>query len=635
MKIIVAIIFLFTSLLADEIKELRVGIYNNPPKIFLEDEKPSGFFVDIINEIASKENWRLTFVECEWEECLNKLKKGELDIMPDVAFSVQRAGEFNFNKEVVLVSHSVVFSNKKSDISSVMDLNNKKIALLKNSIQHTQFIDFISNFGIKVDYVFTNSFEEAFMLVNSMEADAVATSKYFGEYSKIKFKNITETPIVLYSAPLKFAFCKDVNNSDIINKIDKHILEFKKSSDSILQRATKRYLVQANDKLPSWFYKAVLSVISIIIFLVTLIAFFKYMLNKKTKESLEKSNEVIELQKAKVNDYKNMLFALISMVEQRDNYTAGHSQRVANYSVLIAKEMGYSDADCELLHEASILHDIGKIAIPDAILLKPEKLTALEYNIIKEHINVGLKMLQDLPMYKNILNIMKHHHEKYNGSGYPYQISKNEIPPLSRIMMVADAFDAMTTNRIYKHKKSVSEALEEIASLNKIHFHPEVVEAALKALATVDISSDVSQKPTTLLEEQRFVYFYKDALTNLYNVKFLETTLVGNTDAAKYKQILIISLHKFDIYNKKYGWESGDEVLKAFATLLSALFEKHLIFRVRANDFIILLEDNFDSQEQRNKIAHFVEEKEIEFDAYTYDLKSNGIYSYELLKKFL
>lgn len=121
------IFFLLTVIFADNATLLRVGVYENPPKVFLdENRQPSGFFVDILNEIAKNENWKIKYTLCEWDECLKKLKNNDIDIMPDVAFSVQRAGEFSFNKEVVLVSHSVVFSNKKSDISSVMDLNNKK-----------------------------------------------------------------------------------------------------------------------------------------------------------------------------------------------------------------------------------------------------------------------------------------------------------------------------------------------------------------------------------------------------------------------------------------------------------------------------------------------------------------------------
>jgi len=638
MKTILYLLLVLSTLFAkDSDTIVRVGVYENPPKIFLDSQnKPSGFFIDILDEIAKNENWQMQYTFCEWNECLNKLQKNEIDIMPDVAFTVNRANDFSFNEEVVLVSHSVLFSNQKTNISSVMALKNKKAAILKNSIQHTQLNDFISNFGIKIEYIFTNSFEEAFELVDNGKADVIATSKYYGEYNKQRFKNIVDTSIVLYSAPLKFAFCKDANNTQLIDKIDKNLVEFKKSTNSILQIATKKYLLPPEvHKLPTWFYKVVLLTIIAIVFLITLATFFKYLLKKRTKEVVEKSNEILELQTSKTNDYKNMLFALVSMVEQRDSYTAGHSQRVAKYTQMIAKEMGYAKETLELLYQASMLHDIGKIATPDAILLKPDKLNALEYDIIKEHVNVSVAILKDIEMCKDIVEIIKYHHEKYNGSGYPSGAKGDDIPNSSRIMMIADAFDAMTTNRIYRHKKSVNDALCEIKSLSGIHFHPEVVEVALRVLKDVDTSQDFNQKPTTSLEEHRFVYFYKDPITNLYNSKYLEQTISNSHNEEKYQEVAIVSLHYFDILNKKYGWDRGDEILSEFATLLNKIFQDTTIFRVRANDFIILSKESQKDNKNIYKIEEFITEAGLSFSINFYNLKNDKINSYENLKFFL
>lgn len=638
MKTILYLLLVLSTLFAkDSDTIVRVGVYENPPKIFLDSQnKPSGFFIDILDEIAKNENWQMQYTFCEWNECLNKLQKNEIDIMPDVAFTVNRANDFSFNEEVVLVSHSVLFSNQKTNISSVMALKNKKAAILKNSIQHTQLNDFISNFGIKIEYIFTNSFEEAFELVDNGKADVIATSKYYGEYNKQRFKNIVDTSIVLYSAPLKFAFCKDANNTQLIDKIDKNLVEFKKSTNSILQIATKKYLLPPEvHKLPPWFYKVVLLTIIAIVFLITLATFFKYLLKKRTKEVVEKSNEILELQTSKTNDYKNMLFALVSMVEQRDSYTAGHSQRVAKYTQMIAKEMGYAKETLELLYQASMLHDIGKIATPDAILLKPDKLNALEYDIIKEHVNVSVAILKDIEMCKDIVEIIKYHHEKYNGSGYPSGAKGDDIPNSSRIMMIADAFDAMTTNRIYRHKKSVNDALCEIKSLSGIHFHPEVVEVALRVLKDVDTSQDFNQKPTTSLEEHRFVYFYKDPITNLYNSKYLEQTISNSHNEEKYQEVAIVSLHYFDILNKKYGWDRGDEILSEFATLLNKIFQDTIIFRIRANDFIILSKESQKDNKNIYKIEEFITEAGLSFSINFYNLKNDKINSYENLKFFL
>ncbi|PLY15898.1 MAG: hypothetical protein C0628_01715 [Sulfurimonas sp.] len=637
MKLFFTILFFLTTIIASETKEFRVGIYNNPPKIFLDvNNKPSGFFVDILDEIASKEKWHLKYVKCEWRECLLMLEEDKIDIMPDVAYTKEREKHFKFNKEIILSNWSVVFTNKKNEISSILDLNSKKTALLEHSIQQEQIQETFKLFGVKPTFILTKNYDEAFSLVQKGMADAVVVNRYFGELQKERY-NLKETPILLNPAAIKFAFANAIDTRQIADKIDLHIKELKQNKESLYYKSIQKWLsTKEVFNIPTWLKVVFVIAIAFLIILTGAVAFFKYMLNLKTKEVVEKSKKLHENEEQKIKDYENFVYALVSMIEQRDSYTAGHSQRVAKYSLLIAKEMGYSIQECELLFKAATLHDIGKIATPDSILLKPDKLSKLEYNLIKEHVNVGVKMLKNIPMFKGISHIIKYHHEKYNGSGYPDGLSGNDIPELSRIMMVADAFDAMTTNRIYKHKKSVNDALAELKSLSKIHYHPEVVDAAIKALSNIEITNDFNQTPITEIEQQRFVYFYKDAVTELYNIKYLETTLINNNDTLKYKKSIVISLHKFDIYNKKHGWDKGDETLKNFAKLLCTLFAESLIFRIRANDFIILLQNELNKSSLiQEEIKNFTEKAEIEFDFNIYDLKADKIHSFNDLKKFI
>lgn len=636
MKIFFTTILLLTTIIASDTIELQVGIYDNPPKIFLDqNNKPSGFFTDILDEIAKRENWRLVYVKCEWRECLLMLEDGRLDIMPDVAYSKEREKRFRFNKEVVLSNWSIVLANKKSKISSILDLDKKKIALLKNSIQHEQIKEIFELFEVKPVFILTGSYEEALSITQKGAADAVLVNRHYGELHENMF-DLMHTNILMNPAALKFAFSNFDNSQAIIDKIDIHLNNLKSDRESIYYKSNEKWLKESEHfHIPTWIYVTIAIILAIVALLIAAVTFFKYMLNKKTQEVIENSEKFRQLEEEKIDDYEKILYALVSMIEQRDSYTAGHSGRVANYSQMIAKEMGHSDDECKLIYKAGILHDIGKIATPDSVLLKPDKLSKLEYDLIKEHVSVGFKILHDVPMFRDVSKIIKHHHEKYDGSGYPDGLVGNEIPPLSRIMMVADAFDAMTTNRIYKHKKSVYDALREIESLDKIFYHPKVVKATLKALSHIEISEEINQNPTTAIEEHRFAYFYKDAITELYNIKFLETTLLGNNNHIRYNQILIVSLHKFDMYNKKHGWEAGDKALKEFAALLGELFDDALIFRVRANDFIILIKDDFTMKSQKDEVWQFINEKELEFSFNIHNLKKDEINSYDDLKKFL
>ncbi len=193
-------------------------------------------------------------------------------------------------------------------------------------------------------------------------------------------------------------------------------------------------------------------------------------------------------------------------------------------NIVIASQSGvYTKCGgVEKLHQAGILHDIGKVSTPDSILLKPGKLNDIEYQLIQSHVAVGYNFLSKIPMYKELAEIIKYHHERYDAKDYPYGVGGDYIPILAHIMIVADAFDAMTTNRIYKNKKTVKEAVYEIRELANAQFHPDAAEAAASVLNNISVQKDINQLPKNRLEEERFAYFYKDSLTGVYNKDYFE-----------------------------------------------------------------------------------------------------------------
>jgi diguanylate cyclase (GGDEF)-like protein/putative nucleotidyltransferase with HDIG domain len=319
---------------------------------------------------------------------------------------------------------------------------------------------------------------------------------------------------------------------------------------------------------------------------------YKQHLIEKVKERTDELNQSIanerQMQQERIDNYEKTIYSFIEMVERRDTYTAGHSQRVANYAKMIAQEMGYEADECEKLYQASILHDIGKIATPDAVLLKPGKLNSLEYKLIQEHVVTSYNLLIKIPMYKELAEIIQFHHERYDGGGYPSGLKGDEIPPLTRILILADAFDAITTNRIYKGRKSLENALIEIEELKDVQFHAEVVNAALKVLNSVEIDDKIGQLPVTELEEERFAYFFKDSLTNVYSKNYLEVILNKNSEEKNFHYIHAIFLKNFSQYNEKFNWEAGDKLLCDVAESLKMTYPTNLIFRVYGDDFLLL-----------------------------------------------
>jgi len=366
---------------------------------------------------------------------------------------------------------------------------------------------------------------------------------------------------------------------------------------------------------------------SIIIFLIYMLGLGVVVYGKR------KAKEILE---TKIKDYEQHIFSLVNIIEKRDSYTAGHTQRVAKYSVLIAKEMGFNKEKVDDLYRACMLHDIGKISTPDSILLKPGKLTALEYDIIKEHVVVSYELLCNVDIYKDIAEIVRHHHEHYDGSGYPQGLKGDEIPILSQIMTVADAFDAMTTNRIYKTRKSVETALTELNELGSKQFHAEVVKAAVVALEYIDIEMNITQRPKSKIEKERFSYFYKDQVTGVYNKDYLEFVLAyNNAEEFNINYVHTVYLHNFNQYNKKNGWSEGDELLKSFAKVLDNINKSDFVFRVYGDDFIILNEEYFEIEDSIESLEKVLIGTGVTMTYEYFNMKEESIYDISDLEKRL
>ena len=306
--------------------------------------------------------------------------------------------------------------------------------------------------------------------------------------------------------------------------------------------------------------------------------------------------EATRLQQERISNYEETILSFVDMIEKRDTYTAGHTRRVAQYCALIGQRLELSADDMACLTHAATLHDIGKIVIPDAVLLKPGRLTPLEYELIKQHVTVGYETLAGIATYRQLAEVMRHHHEWIDGSGYPAGLKGEAIPFLSRIMAVADAFDAMTSNRIYKPRKSVADALAELRSLAGIHYDRRVIEAAVDALADIDPPTSEDPLPKTALERQRFAYFFNDPLTGVFNAAYLEFVL-RNTPAQYPGSACLVLLRHVSAYNAQHGWDSGDRLLREVATELSAACPRALVFRIMGDDFLVLCEtgDNLDA----------------------------------------
>ena len=301
--------------------------------------------------------------------------------------------------------------------------------------------------------------------------------------------------------------------------------------------------------------------------------------------------------------------SLVRGIEIRDSYTRGHSERVAFFAKRIAQEMGLSEKEVNAIYIAGLLHDIGKIGIPDSILLKPGKLSDEEYEIIKLHPVLSHELLKHIDVLRDSLPGIKYHHERWDGSGYPEGLKGEEIPLQARILAVADSFDAMTSDRIYRKGISKPEAVNRLKKLAGKKYDPEIVENALHILLHEEpltaIDDYISSDLFATIEERRLDYYLRDHLTGVFNRNALELAYKIAQERFGSFLAFTVDIKELREINVKEGWEKGDQILKKTVELLLNSLKDSVIVRYSGDNFLIF----FPEKEPVEKAVQKIEEE--------------------------
>ena len=315
------------------------------------------------------------------------------------------------------------------------------------------------------------------------------------------------------------------------------------------------------------------------------------------EEKLEREKELTE----------KIVKSLVRGIEIRDSYTKGHSERVAFFSKRIAEVMGLKENEIKAIYIAGLLHDIGKIGIPDSILLKPGKLSSEEYEIIKFHPLLSYELLKHIDILKDSLPGIKHHHERWDGSGYPEGLKGQEIPLQARILAVADSFDAMTSDRIYRAGIPKTQAIAELRKLAGKHYDPEVVENALYILLNEEPPPPedfISSEFLNIVEERRLDYYLRDSLTGVFNRNALELAYKIARERFKQPMAFTVDIKELRNINVKEGWEKGDRILKKMVELLQSKLKDAVLVRYSGDNFLIF----FPEEESVKRAVEEIEE---------------------------
>ena len=284
-----------------------------------------------------------------------------------------------------------------------------------------------------------------------------------------------------------------------------HLAVFDNNRENVIVERT--YNISKEKELydNSWFIFYILSVPMFTVGWVTWLLVKRH--ERKMQEQLELANKQIEMGKQTV-------IAIARTVDAKDQRTSDHSKRVAIYSSQIARAYGLDEKQCRDIEWSAQMHDIGKIGIPDAILNKPSRLTAEEYATMKSHTTRGAEILKDFTLLDNVIDGAQYHHERYDGRGYPKGLKGEEIPLFARIIGVADAFDAMTANRIYRQQMDFSYVLGEMQRCRGTQFDPKFVDILLKLIndGTIDLNkiyhvskeeSDQAERDAAIAREEK------------------------------------------------------------------------------------------------------------------------------------
>lgn len=297
-------ILFFTLISHVSAQTLVVGINENEPLKTYDSiqGKASGIFIDLLEYIAQEEGWNLIYKPLTFHESLIALEQGTIDIMPDLGYSDSRNNIYNFSEQDVMLSWGQVYARKETNIKSLIDLENKKIAIVKNNVFDDGFIQLASNFNLNCEYVYVENYSDVFQLIESNQVDAGVVNRIFGDYNNVHY-NVFKTSIIFSPVHLHYAFPKDNKYTEIRSTIDDYLIKFKEENNSIYYQLIEDYFnVKEINVIPD-IYK-VLALLFVLLLLITVLFIFilRYTVKKRTNELNS------ALKKAKESDHLKSVF---------------------------------------------------------------------------------------------------------------------------------------------------------------------------------------------------------------------------------------------------------------------------------------------------------------------------------------
>lgn len=465
-------ILLATSTLHGEAKgKLRVGLSLREPFAFRnESGQLTGFDVELLKVMSSLSGWEIEWHPMDINELIPSIRSGDIDVIAGGFYITEERKKFLRYTIPYAQSGLVMAAREESHISAPPDLDGKTIGIVQGSAGDFWLKSARRSLGSVKEVYFPDP-ESALNALLSGEIDVAIDdyvhALYFWHTRALGKLKIVGEPYFLTRHDIALAV--DRKRPELAEQLDENLRELMKSP--LYEKLYNKWLLLKSPYHAEQFVKKALTVSSIVFLLLFVILFlYLYGRERKAREELHRIT-------------KGTALAFATAVELKTPYLRGHSERVAEYARKIAARFG---RDNELLYLAAILHDVGKIIIPDALMEKPGELSEDELELIRKHPEVSYLIVKELIPAKDVAFWIKAHHERWDGTGYPMGLKGEEIPLEARIIAVADAFDAMTTEKPYREPLSEEEALNRLKEGAGTQWDPEVVGVALKTLHKIE-----------------------------------------------------------------------------------------------------------------------------------------------------
>lgn len=344
------------------------------------------------------------------------------------------------------------------------------------------------------------------------------------------------------------------------------------------------------------------------------------------RKNLERmvADKTDEIQKIFIQSITTITYA----VDAKDRYTKGHSVRVAQYCLAIAKKLNWSGQDCLNLYYIALLHDIGKIGIPDSILNKPVKLTDEEYRLVRNHTIMGANILRPITMVPQICDGARYHHERYDGKGYPYGLSGDDIPYVARIIGIADAYDAITSNRIYEKAQVKDYAVKELRKGRGTQFDPFLTDVMLEIIKdgfefSENPEFEFTQDDLEQAENDSFIAevckktendAHKSAdfdyLTEFPTRKLFEISVNQYLDnPLNHGAMFLMDIDNFTYVNENYGHIAGDHIICRLADVIRSHIETTAnMCRISGDEFVVFYHEKRSQEWLEEKAKAFIDD---------------------------